>query len=116
MTLYNESHRAAPEIAKKPKKGEINMKAVRIHGYGSSDVLVYEDAPRPTAKEGEVLIRNYATTVNPFDCAVRAGYMAGYINYTFPLILGTDVSGVVEEVGPESRVLRQEITCMPEPA
>jgi NADPH:quinone reductase-like Zn-dependent oxidoreductase len=76
------------------------MKAVRIHAYGGTDVLTYEDAPRPTAGAGEVLIRVYATSVNPFDCAVRAGYMSGYFQYTLPLILGTDVSGVVEAVGP----------------
>ena len=75
------------------------MKAVHIHDYGGLDVLHYEDAPRPTPGPGEVLIRVYSTTVNPFDCAVRAGYMGQYFNYTFPLILGTDVSGVVEEVG-----------------
>jgi NADPH:quinone reductase-like Zn-dependent oxidoreductase len=75
------------------------MKAVRIHSYGGSDVLVYENAPRPVPGEGDVLIRVHATSVNPFDCAVRAGYMAGYFNHTFPLILGTDVSGVIEEVG-----------------
>src|SRR6185503_14901587 len=75
------------------------MKAVHIHDYGGLDVLHYEDAPRPTPGAGEVLIRIHATTMNPFDCAVRAGYMGQYFNYTFPLILGTDVSGVVEEVG-----------------
>lgn len=75
------------------------MKAVRIHNYGGSDVLRYEDAPRPAAGPGEVLIRVHATTVNPFDCAVRAGYMHSYFNYNFPLIIGTDVSGIVEEVG-----------------
>lgn len=75
------------------------MKAVRIHDYGGVDVLRYEEAPRPTPNAGEVLIRVNATTVNPFDCAVRSGYMGAYFNYTFPLILGTDVSGIVEEVG-----------------
>lgn len=76
------------------------MRAVHIHDYGGVDVLHYEeDAPRPTPGAGEVLIRVYATTMNPFDCAVRAGYMGQYFTYTFPLILGTDVSGVVEEVG-----------------
>ena len=75
------------------------MKAVHIHDYGGLDVLHYEEAPRPTPGPGEVLIRVHATTINPFDCAVRAGYMGQYFNYTFPLILGTDVSGVVEEVG-----------------
>lgn len=76
-----------------------SMKAVRIHSYGGSDVLSYEDAPRPAPGDDEVLIRVHATSVNPFDCAVRAGYMASYFNHTLPLILGTDVSGVVEEVG-----------------
>ena len=75
------------------------MKAVHIHDYGGVDVLHYEEADRPTPGAGEVLIRVFATTINPFDCAVRAGYMGQYFNYTFPLILGTDVSGVVEEVG-----------------
>lgn len=75
------------------------MKAVRIHGYGGIDVLNYEDAPRPTAGPGEVLIRVHATSVNPFDCAARAGYMDGWFHYSFPLIMGTDVAGVIEEVG-----------------
>ena len=75
------------------------MHAVRIHSYGGIDVLTYEEAPRPSVGAGEVLVRNHASSVNPFDCAVRAGYMAGYFNNTLPFILGTDVSGVVEEVG-----------------
>lgn len=77
-----------------------SMKAVRIHAYGSSDVLSYENAPRPIPGEGEVLIRTHATSVNPFDCALHDGYMAAYFNHTLPLILGTDVSGVIEEAGP----------------
>jgi NADPH:quinone reductase-like Zn-dependent oxidoreductase len=75
------------------------MKAVQVHSYGGTDVLSYEDAPRPAPSDGEVLIRVHATSVNPFDCAVRAGYMASYFNHTLPLILGTDVSGVIAELG-----------------
>jgi NADPH:quinone reductase-like Zn-dependent oxidoreductase len=75
------------------------MKAVRIHGYGGYDVLCYEDAPRPKPGDDDVLIRVFASSVNPFDCAVRAGYMNSYFNYILPLIPGTDVSGVIEEVG-----------------
>lgn len=48
------------------------MKAVRLQTDGGPDVLVYEDAPRPTAGDGEVLIRVHTTSVNPLDCAVRA--------------------------------------------
>src|SRR5215207_5138972 len=75
------------------------MKAVRIHTYGGREVLTYEDAPRPVPAEGEVLIRVHATSVNPFDCAARSGYLTSYFNYNLPLILGTDVSGTIEEVG-----------------
>lgn len=75
------------------------MRAVRIHNYGPTNILTYEEAPKPTASEGEILIRNFATTVNPFDCAVRAGYLTGWYSYTFPLTLGLDISGVVEDLG-----------------
>jgi NADPH:quinone reductase-like Zn-dependent oxidoreductase len=76
------------------------MKAVRIHAYGDENVLSYEDAPVPTPGDGDVLIRVHATTVNPFDLAVRAGYMSSYFHYSLPVILGTDVSGEIEKAGP----------------
>ena len=76
-----------------------SMKAVRIHAYGGTEQLIYEDAPRPTPGDGDVLVRVVATAVSPFDAAARAGYLAGWYSYTFPLILGLDVAGVVEEVG-----------------
>jgi NADPH:quinone reductase-like Zn-dependent oxidoreductase len=75
------------------------MLAGRLHQYGNADVLMCEEAPPPVPVEGEVLIWVHATSVNPFDCAVRAGYMAGYFSYQLPLIPGTDVSGVIEAVG-----------------
>ncbi len=76
------------------------MKAVRIHSYGGRDVLNYEDAPRPEPGAGEVLLRVHATSVNPLDTAIRSGYMTSYFNHTLPLILGTDIAGLVEQVGP----------------
>jgi NADPH:quinone reductase-like Zn-dependent oxidoreductase len=76
------------------------MKAVRIHEYGSPEVLRYEDAPRPTPGEGEVLIRVYAAAVNPLDWKLRSGYIQIWSPHSFPLILGFDVAGVIEEVGP----------------
>ncbi len=76
------------------------MKAVHIHNYGGRDVLHYDDdATKPSPGPGEVLIRVHATSVNPFDCWVHNGWVAQMFNYTFPLIPGSDVSGVVEEVG-----------------
>lgn len=75
------------------------MKAVRIHAYGGHDELKYEDAPCPQVADDEALIRVSAAGVNPFDWKVRAGYLAGWINYSLPVILGWDVSGVVAAVG-----------------
>jgi NADPH:quinone reductase-like Zn-dependent oxidoreductase len=76
------------------------MKAIRIHNYGGPEVLQYEDAPRPQPQAGEVLIRVHAAGVNPIDWKVREGHMKDFWPHKFPLILGWDVSGTVEEVGP----------------
>ncbi len=78
-----------------------SMKAVSMHGYGSSEVLDIGDAPCPEIGAGDVLVRIAATSVNPFDWAVRNGYLTDYYTYNFPLILGLDISGVVEVVGSE---------------
>jgi NADPH:quinone reductase-like Zn-dependent oxidoreductase len=86
-------------MTKNSKSNMSAMKAVRISNYGDINALAYENAPIPTPGEGEVLIRVSSTSVNPFDCAVRAGYMSNYFHYALPLIPGTDVSGVIEETG-----------------
>jgi NADPH:quinone reductase-like Zn-dependent oxidoreductase len=75
------------------------MKAIRIHRYGGSEVLNYEDAPRPKPQAGEVLVRVHAAGVNPIDWKVREGHMKDFWPHKFPLILGWDLSGVVEELG-----------------
>jgi NADPH:quinone reductase-like Zn-dependent oxidoreductase len=75
------------------------MKAVRMHEYGGPEVLKYEEAPRPEPAGGEVLVKIHAAAVNPVDWKIRAGMAKGFINYTLPLILGWDLSGVVESVG-----------------
>ncbi|EJC83248.1 Zn-dependent oxidoreductase, NADPH:quinone reductase [Rhizobium leguminosarum bv. trifolii WSM2297] len=79
------------------------MKAVRLHEFGGPEVLRYEDAPRPVALNGEVLVRVRAAGINPPDLYLRDGYRALPPEWqpdpTFPLILGTDVSGVVASVG-----------------
>jgi NADPH:quinone reductase-like Zn-dependent oxidoreductase len=77
-----------------------NMKAVRIHNYGSPEVLKFEDAPRPTPGPGEVLVRIHAAAVNPVDWKIRKGYLKDRIQYQLPFIPGWDFSGVVEATGP----------------
>jgi NADPH:quinone reductase-like Zn-dependent oxidoreductase len=76
------------------------MKAVRIHKYGGPECLVYEEVVRPQPGSGEVLVRVEAAAVNPVDWKVREGYLKEMLYHSLPLILGWDVSGVVEAVDP----------------
>jgi len=78
------------------------MKAIQIHQYGGPEVLQLEEAPRPAVEAGELLVRVHAAGVNPVDWKTRAGRgLAGrYGSDQFPLILGWDISGIVQEVGP----------------
>lgn len=75
------------------------MKAVRYHGYGNSDVLRYEDAPRPVPGPGQVVVKVAATTFNPVDAGIRGGYLAQVYDVSFPRIPGVDVSGTVTDLG-----------------
>lgn len=86
---------AAPEAP----ASSATMKAVRIHDYGDPSVLTYEDAPKPTAAAGEVLIHVRAAGVNPVDWKIRSGAFKQGLPLTMPAILGYDVSGVIEAVG-----------------
>src|ERR1700746_559553 len=93
------------------------MKAIRIHNYGGPEVLHYEDAPRPKPKAGEVLVRVHAAGVNPIDWKVREGEMKDFWPHKFPLILGWDLSGVVEELGKGvSRTkIGDDVYALPDP-
>jgi NADPH:quinone reductase-like Zn-dependent oxidoreductase len=75
------------------------MKAVRIHKYGGIDTLIYEEAPMPEIGPDEVLIKIAAAGINPIDYKIREGHMKEGYKITFPLILGWDVSGTVEQKG-----------------
>lgn len=61
-------------------------------------MLTYEDAPRPEPGEDDLLIRVHAAGVNPADWQIRSG-KRGVQKEPFSLILGFDVSGVVEATG-----------------
>ena len=75
------------------------MKAVRYHAYGDSDVLVYEEADRPAAGPGQVVVKVAGAAFNPADAGIRGGYLQQAFAVTFPHIPGYDVSGVIAEVG-----------------
>src|SRR6478736_5631576 len=100
-----------------PQTKSQTMKAIRIHNYGGPEVLKYEDAPRPQPQAGEVLVRVHAATVNPIDWNVREGHMKDLWPHKLPLILGWDLSGVVEELGRDASRFKigDEVYSVPDP-
>ena len=77
------------------------MKAIEIYHYGGPEELKYEDAAIPAFNADDVLVRVYASGVNPVDTKVRkGGYGSGGPSF-FPRILGWDFSGVIEKTGSE---------------
>jgi NADPH:quinone reductase-like Zn-dependent oxidoreductase len=76
------------------------MKAVVIRAYGGPEELKFEERPNPIPGPGEVLVSVVATSLNPADIKLRSGQMKESWPLTFPAILGLDVSGVIQEIGP----------------
>jgi NADPH:quinone reductase-like Zn-dependent oxidoreductase len=75
------------------------MRAIAVNGWGGREALELVDVePPPVAPDG-VLIRIRAASLNPVDYKVREGALAGAFPFHFPVILGWDAAGVVEEVG-----------------
>ncbi len=73
------------------------MKAARIHRFGGPDVVVVDEVLRPAPAAGELLVRVAASGVGPWDAVFREG--KSKVSPQPPLTLGSDLSGVVEEVG-----------------
>jgi 2-desacetyl-2-hydroxyethyl bacteriochlorophyllide A dehydrogenase len=75
------------------------MKAVFINQYGSTQVLQYGDIETPSINRDQLLVKVYASSVNPVDWKIRAGQLQFLTGYKFPMVLGFDVSGEVVAVG-----------------
>ncbi len=58
-----------------------------------------DDLPTPSVDPDEVLVRVHASSVNPADVAIAAGMLTEMFEYEFPVTLGRDYAGVVEDVG-----------------
>ena len=73
------------------------MKAVRFHELGGPEVLRYEEAPRPVADKGQVLVRVAGSAFNPADAGIRGGTLP--FTVSLPHVPGYDVSGTVAALG-----------------
>jgi NADPH:quinone reductase len=74
-------------------------RAVRFDSYGGRDVLYVADIDRPIPGPGEVLVEVRAAGINPGEAAIRSGALHERFPATFPSGEGSDLAGVVIEVG-----------------
>lgn len=78
------------------------MKAVQIGAYGDISVLeINENTPKPSPKQGQVLVEVSAASINPVDWKFRAGYLQKMAPVVLPVTLGGDFSGKVLEVNED---------------
>lgn len=89
------------------------MKAVLFSQHGDESVLEFCEIPTPTSAPGEVLVQIKACALNHIDIWVRKGWPG--LNLEMPHILGSDISGVVAEVGAGVKGIEfgQEVVVLP---
>ncbi len=80
------------------------MKALIFKRYGGPDQVMLADVPRPALKPDEILVQVHATGLNPIDYTIPKGTFKPILRFQLPATLGSDLAGVVVEVG--SRVTR----------
>ena len=78
------------------------MKAIRIREFGGPEVMKLEEIKKPVPASDEILVKVYASSVNPADYIIRTGgndFLRPYLK--LPMGLGIDVAGVVEGIGSD---------------
>src|SRR5882724_13353195 len=80
------------------------MKALIFKRYGGPYQITFADTPRPMPKPDEILVQVHAAGLNPIDYAIPKGTFKPMLRFQLPATLGSDLAGVVVEVG--SRVTR----------
>lgn len=85
------------------------MKALTFKRYGKSPEIGFADVPRPAPKPDELLVQVHAAGLNPIDNIIPQGTFKPVLHFQLPATLGSDLAGVVVEVG--SRVTRFAGRC-----
>jgi len=75
------------------------MKALTFKRYGKSPDIGFSDIDRPTLQPDELLVQVHAAAVNPIDNMVPAGTFEPVLHFKLPAVLGSDLAGVVVDVG-----------------
>jgi NADPH:quinone reductase-like Zn-dependent oxidoreductase len=75
------------------------MRALVFKRYGGPDQIAFADIPKPVLKPDEMLVQVHAAGLNPVDNKIREGQMKPFLKLELPATLGSDLAGVVVEVG-----------------
>jgi NADPH:quinone reductase-like Zn-dependent oxidoreductase len=75
------------------------MKALIFNRYGKRDNVTFADIPRPVPKPDEILVQVHAAGLNPIDYMIPKGTFRPILKFQLPATLGSDLAGVVVEVG-----------------
>jgi NADPH:quinone reductase-like Zn-dependent oxidoreductase len=76
------------------------MRALVLSRYGGPEHTALTDVPQPSPRASELLVHVHAAGLNPVDFKTRAGKLKIIHNYPLPIVMGNELSGVVEAVGP----------------
>lgn len=82
-----------------PHRNQSTMKALTFKRYGKSPQIGFEQVARPTIAPDEMLVEVYAAGVNPIDNMIPAGMFKPVLKFSLPAVMGSDLAGVVIEVG-----------------
>ncbi|RPH67976.1 MAG: NADP-dependent oxidoreductase [Myxococcaceae bacterium] len=77
------------------------MKAVLTERYGANDLVQLREIDPPRIGPKDVLVRVRAASINPLDSKIRDGKVKTLLHYSFPLVLGNDLSGEIVDIGSE---------------
>src|SRR5882757_10933404 len=91
--------RQAGHLPRSGTGSALMTKAVRFDSYGGVDVLEVRDVPRPVPGAGEVLVEVRAAGINISEAVIRSGAVHDFFPATFPSGQGSDLAGVVAEIG-----------------
>jgi NADPH:quinone reductase-like Zn-dependent oxidoreductase len=82
-------------------------RALVLSQYGGADAVKVDKALAPTAQAGQVVVRVRAAGINGIDWKVREGWVKDAFPLDLPVVLGIELAGIVEEVGPGVTALRK---------
>jgi NADPH:quinone reductase-like Zn-dependent oxidoreductase len=75
------------------------MRALTFKRYGKSPEIGFDDVPGPALKPDELLVQVHAAGLNPIDNMIPTGMFKPVLRFQLPATLGSDLAGVVTEVG-----------------